>query len=75
LKTISDITTKDLSRRIADKIRAAVGQSGNVIIDLRKQEGAIREVAQNALERSFGKSEKIKNVRVIGEGFEVKKSR
>ena len=75
LKTISNISSKDLSGRIAKKIKGAGNQAGNIIIDLRKQEGATEEVAQAALNRAFGSSDKINNVRVIGEGFDIIKTR
>ena len=66
LKTISNITSKDLSGRIAKKIRSAGSQSGNIIIDLSKQKGATADVAETALNRAFGSSDKIKADSIAG---------
>jgi hypothetical protein len=71
LKTISNIVSKDLSGRIAKKIKAAGNQAGSVIIDLTKQKGASEDVAKEALNRAFGSSTKIDQVRIIGEGFDI----
>jgi RHS repeat-associated protein len=73
-KTVSNITSKDISGALARRILEGRGQAGNIIIDARGQKGLTKELAENAIIRAFVKdSDKklLKEIRIIGEDFDI----
>jgi filamentous hemagglutinin len=70
LKTMSNVinqTSDGLSASLSRTITNARGQSGNIIIDARAQEGMTIEIIERGITRAFGadKNEKIQNIIVI----------
>jgi hypothetical protein len=54
LKTVSKITSKDLSGALARRILEGAGQGEHIIIDARRQAGLTYELAQAAISRAYG---------------------
>ena len=74
LKTVSNITSSDISGRIAETIRDASGQSGHIIIDGRTQSGLTQSEANRAIGRAYGadkNTRKIQSIRIIGNDFDI----
>lgn len=73
LKTISSLTSKDLSGALGRRILEGAGQAPNIIADVRGQAGLTRELAERAIRRAFGADtlSRIQQIRVIGDGFDV----
>jgi hypothetical protein len=73
LKTISSLTSKDLSGALGRRILEGAGQAPNIIADVRGQAGLTRELAERAIRRAFGADTlaRIKQIRVIGNGFDL----
>jgi hypothetical protein len=73
LKTISNLTSKDLSGALGRRILEGAGQAPNIIADVRGQAGLTRELASRAIRRAFGADTlgRIKLIRVIGDGFDM----
>lgn len=73
LKTISNLTSKDLSGALARRILEGAGQAGHIIVDVRKQAGMTRELAAQAARRAYGadKSRRIQRILLIGGDFEL----
>jgi len=71
LKSISNLKSKDLSNALKKRILEGKNQSGDIIVDVTGQQGATKELVQEALNRAFGSSDKLNSVRVIGEGFDI----
>ncbi|NQY05520.1 MAG: hypothetical protein HRT68_04755 [Flavobacteriaceae bacterium] len=74
LKTISDMTSDDLSTALKRRMEKAGKQAGNLIIDVTDQKGASEEIAKQAINRAFGSTDKLKSIRVIGDGFDITKT-
>ena len=73
LKTVSKLTSSDLSAALGRSILDGAGQAGNIIIDARGQAGLTRELAERAIRRAYGadKLARLKEIRIIGEGFDI----
>ena len=76
LKTISNLSGKDLSASLSRRILDGAGQGSHIIIDARRQTGLTKEIAERAVVRAFVKQTKDLNVRItqvrlIGNNFEV----
>jgi hypothetical protein len=73
LKSISNLTSSDLSGALSRRIREGAGQASHIIVDVRQQAGMTEEVAQRAVIRAYGadKLGRIQSVRLIGQGFDV----
>ena len=73
LKTISNLTSKDLSGALARRILEGAGQAGHIIVDARNQAGVTRELAAQAARRAYGadKSSRIQRILLIGSDFEL----
>jgi hypothetical protein len=72
LKTISNITSKDVSGALARRILDGSGQAGHIIMDVQKQTGMTLDLAQQAVRRAYGadKARRIQMIRVIGREFD-----
>ncbi len=75
LKTIENITSADIGGAVSRRIYEAGRQAPNVIIDVRKQAGMTKEIAENAAERAFllqkrTGNERLKEVRLLGVEFD-----
>lgn len=76
LKTISNLTGKNLGGSLGRRILDAKSQAPHAIIDVRDQAGMTREVAENAAKRAYvaqtisGKV-RLQEVRIIGKDFDV----
>lgn len=70
IKTVGNITSDDVTGRLAGRIREALGQAPSVVIDARKQLGLTKEDVESAMKRAFGMARKdnkpIKRIHVIG---------
>ena len=70
IKTVGNITSKDVSGRLAGRIREALGQAPSVVVDAREQAGLTIEEIERALERvtNMARIDKkiVKRIRVIG---------
>ena len=73
LKTISNITGRDLGKSVIRRIREGFSQAPNVLVDARGQAGMDKQSAQIILDRidstSFGEA---RTVRIFGNGFDLK---
>jgi len=72
LKTIKNLTSKDISGALGRRILEGAGQGRHVIADVRQQAGMTRELAERAVRRAFGAdtAARIQKIRVIGKGFD-----
>jgi len=71
LKTVSNLTGKDLSASLARRIVDGAGQASNIIIDGRGQAGLTPDLARRAIARAFGADARLLSVRILGEGFDI----
>jgi Contact-dependent growth inhibition CdiA C-terminal domain len=71
LKTISNVTSSDMSGAISSRIRDGAGQAPNIIVDLTSQVGVNEEIAIRAAQRALGSDARLKEIRVIGNGFDT----
>ena len=73
LKTISNITSKDISGALGRRILDGAGQAPHIIADTTGQAGMTLELAQRAIRRAYGaeKLNRITQIRVIGQGFDI----
>jgi hypothetical protein len=73
LKTISQLTSRDISGALGRRILEGAGQAPNIIADVRQQAGMTRELAERAARRAFGADtlHRIQQIRIIGEGFDL----
>lgn len=72
LKTLSNLTSRDLSGAMARRILEGAGQGAHIIVDVRRQSGMTLELARRAVSRAYGAdtARRILLVRVIGDGFD-----
>lgn len=70
IKTVGNITSSDVSGRLAGRIREALGQAPSVVVDARKQAGLTIGDIERALERADGMAQAdgkvVKRIRIIG---------
>ena len=70
IKTVSNITSDDVSGRLAGRIREALGQAPSVVVDARKQRELTQAIIESAMKRGYGMARKdqksIKRIRVLG---------
>ena len=70
IKTVSNITSNDVSGRLAGRIREAVGQAPSVVVDAREQANLTVEDIERALDRVGGMvrvdQKSIRRIQVIG---------
>jgi hypothetical protein len=73
LKTISSLTSGDLSGALGRRILEGAGQAPNIIADVRQQANMTRELAERAARRAFGADtlRRIQQIRLIGNGFDL----
>jgi len=73
LKTVSNITSRDMSGALSSRILDGAGQAGNIIIDARGQVGLTQAEAARAIRRAYGadKLSRLQEIRIIGNGFEI----
>jgi hypothetical protein len=75
LKTVSNMTTSDLSGRLSSRIMDGRGQATHIIIDARNQAGMTQELAERGVRRAYGRDNQlggtIMQIRVIGNGFDI----
>lgn len=73
LKTVSQITSKDVSGALSRRILEGAGQGEHIIIDARKQVGLTSELALRAIRRAYGavQAGRITLIRIIGDGFDI----
>jgi hypothetical protein len=73
LKTVSKITSKDISGALARRILEDAGQGEHIIIDARRQSGLTYEIAFRAIGRAYGavQAGRITLIRIIGAGFDI----
>jgi len=73
LKTISNITGRDLGKSVIRRIREGFAQAPSVLIDARGQAGMNKLSAKDIIDRmrgmAFGGP---RSVRIVGDGFDVK---
>ena len=77
-KSISGVKNTDadsLSGAIANRVMGGRGQAGDIIVDVRRQPGMTKEIAERGIARAYGADNKaggkIQSIRVIGRGFDV----
>ncbi len=72
LKTVSNITSKDVSGALGRRVLDGAGQAPNIIMDCRGQAGITRELAERAARRAYGadKGGRIQNIRFLGPDFD-----
>lgn len=76
LKTISNLTGRDISASLSRRILDGAGQAPHIIMDVRGQAGMTRELAERAVVRAYGNlrsrgSVSVQQVRVIGRDFDI----
>lgn len=73
LKTISNLTSPDLSGALGRRILEGAGQAPHIIADVRQQAGLTRALAERAVRRAFGadSARRIQQIRVIGHEFDL----
>jgi hypothetical protein len=76
LKTVSDITSSDISGALSRRIQEASKQASHIIIDARQQAGLSRELAERSAVRAYKAQEsfgtvRIEQVRIIGRDFDI----
>jgi Contact-dependent growth inhibition CdiA C-terminal domain len=76
LKTVSNLSGKDMSASLSRRILDGAGQGSNIIIDARNQIGMTEEIAKSGILRAYGAQRKLNNVRisevrVIGSDFDI----
>lgn len=73
LKTVSQLTGKDMSGSLSRRILEGAGQASHIIIDARQQPGMTIEIAKQAARRAFGAdgAARLKNVRLLGRDFDL----
>ncbi|GEL97420.1 hypothetical protein CTE05_09670 [Cellulomonas terrae] len=73
LKTITSLTSRDLSGALGRRILEGAGQAPHIIADVRGQAGITRELAERAVRRAFGADTlgRIQQIRVIGRDFDL----
>jgi contact-dependent growth inhibition (CDI) system CdiA-like toxin len=71
LKTVSNLTGKDLSASLARRIVDGAGQAAHIIVDGRSQAGLTADLARRAIARAFGADARLLWVRILGGGFDI----
>jgi hypothetical protein len=76
LKTISNITSSDMSGALSRRIQEAGKQASHVILDSRGQAGMTKEIAEKAINRAYAAQTErgggqLQEVRIIGQNFDV----
>jgi hypothetical protein len=73
LKTITSLTSRDLSGALGRRILEGAGQAPHIIADVRGQAGMTRELASRAIRRAFGAdtAHRIQQIRIIGSDFDL----
>lgn len=70
IKTVGNITSQDISGRLAGRIREGLGQAPSVVVDARKQAGLTVSDIERALDRATNMArvdkKLVKRIRVIG---------
>ena len=85
LKTVSQITTKDVSGALGRTLLHGAGQAAHVIADTRQQAEVTLEVAERAIRRAYGVDNKyatdnnvpprLQQIRIIGKDFDITRPR
>lgn len=72
LKTISNITSPDISGALGRRILEGAGQAPHIIADVRNQPGMTLDLAARAMRRAYGadKLNRVLQIRIIGSGFD-----
>lgn len=76
LKTIENITSADISGAMSRRIYEAGKQAPNVIIDASNQAGTTKEIAKEAIIRTYALqnrtgNQRLQEVRIIGKDFDI----
>lgn len=74
IKTITNITSSDVSAALSRRILDGAGQAGHIIIDGRGQAGMTQAVAERAIRRAYGADRtqrRLQNIRIIGPDFDI----
>ncbi|PKO22889.1 MAG: hypothetical protein CVU38_06915, partial [Chloroflexi bacterium HGW-Chloroflexi-1] len=74
LKTVSRLTSPNLSGALSRRILDGAGQAGHIIIDARGQAGLTQTLAERAIRRAYGcdlKPGRLQEIRMIGNGFDI----
>ncbi|TLD39877.1 MAG: hypothetical protein JETT_3854 [Candidatus Jettenia ecosi] len=73
LKSISNLTSRDISGALGRRILEGAGQAPHVIADVRQQAGMTWDLAQRAIRRAFGAdtARRIQQIRIIGRNFDT----
>jgi hypothetical protein len=85
LKTVSQITTKDVSGALGRTLLHGAGQAAHIIADTRQQAEVTLEVAERAIRRAYGVDNKyatdnnvpprLQQIRIIGKDFDITRPR
>jgi hypothetical protein len=85
LKSVSQITTKDVSGALGRTLLHGAGQAAHVIADTRQQAEVTLEVAERAIRRAYGVDNKyatdnnvpprLQQIRIIGKDFDITRPR
>ncbi len=69
-----EIDSNVISRGLSRKITRGRGQSPNIAVDVTKQRGITREIAERGIKRARGgmmvHGKSVKSIRIIGKGFD-----
>jgi len=73
LKTISNITSTDVSGAVARRTLDGAGQAPHILLDARGQATLTRELAERSIRRAYGadKASRIQEIRIIGQDFDI----
>ena len=73
LKTISNVTSNDVSGAVSRRALDGAGQAPHIILDARNQANLTQELAERAARRAYGadKAQRIQEIRIIGESFDI----
>lgn len=76
LKTISNITSPDMSGALSRRIQEGAGQASHIIIDAGNQQGMTVDIAETAIRRVYGaqtyrNDSRIQQIRIIGDDFDI----
>ena len=81
IHNVKNATSDGISSAISNRAMKARGQAPNIIIDTREQVGMTEEIAERGIVRALNAdnvvspTKKIKEIRVIGNGFDITKVR
>ena len=73
LKTISNVTSTDVSGAVARRTLEGAGQAPHILLDARGQATLTRELAERSIRRAYGadKAGRIQEIRIIGQDFDI----